>query len=71
VPANPEPGYYVIVKNAEGSIPKGYPDGPDVLCCIDAFEMERRMKGILLPKPIGFASAFFDTFRERFVCSPE
>jgi hypothetical protein len=71
VPANPEPGYYPIVENAERSIPTGYPDGPYVFCCIDAFEMERRMKGILLPEPIGFASAFFDAFRERFVCSPE
>jgi hypothetical protein len=71
VPANPEPRYDIIFENAEGSIPKGYPDGPDVFCCIDAFEMERRMKRVLFPKPIGFASAFFDAFRERFVYSPE
>jgi hypothetical protein len=38
---------------------------------MNALEMERRMKGILLPKAIGFAGALLDVFRERSICSPE
>ena len=49
----------------------GYSDGPDVLFCIDAFEMEGRMKGILLPQPVSFARTFSDGLRERFIRGPE
>jgi hypothetical protein len=69
--ANPEPRYYIILENAEGSVPAGYSDGPDVLCCIDAFKMEGWMKGILLPQPVRFARTFSDGLRERFIRSPE
>jgi hypothetical protein len=71
VAANPEPCYYIVLQNPEGSAPKGNPNGPDVFSSINALEMERRMKGILLPKAIGFAGALLDVFRERSICSPE
>ena len=71
VTANPEPCYYIVLQNTEGSVPKGDPNGPDVFIRINALEMERRMKGILLPKAIGFTGALLDVFRERSICSPE
>ena len=46
---DPEPRYCIIVENAEGSIAKCYPHRPDVFHCIDALEMERWMKRVVLP----------------------
>jgi hypothetical protein len=71
VAANPEPCYYIVLQNPEGSAPKGNPNGPDVFSGMNALEMERRMKGILLPKAIGFSGALLDVFRERSIGSPE
>jgi hypothetical protein len=71
VTANPEPCYYIVLQNTEGSVPKGNPNGPDVFSGMNALEMERRVKGILLPKAIGFTGALLDVFRERSIGSPE
>jgi len=71
MPTDPEPRYCIIVENIEGSIAKGYPHGPDVFLCIDALEMERWMKRVVLPQPIGSASTLLDAFRERSICIPE
>src|SRR5271157_284052 len=69
--ANPEPRHYIILENAQGSVSTGYPHGPDVFCCIDALKMERWMKRILLPQPIGFACTFLDGLGERFIHGPK
>jgi hypothetical protein len=71
VAANPEPCYYIVLQYPEGSVSKGNSNGPDVFSSINALETKRRMKGILLPKAIGFAGTLLDVFRERSICSPE
>jgi hypothetical protein len=49
VTANPKPGDGITIKNANGSIAKRDPHGPDIFLTVNALEMKRRMKGILCP----------------------
>jgi hypothetical protein len=59
---NPKPHNCVALQDTDRTIPPGDAYRPNVLVVIDTLETERRMKGILGPEAIGFASALFEVF---------
>ena len=71
MPANPKPCHGVAFQYTNSTITKSYPDRPNVFSGIDAFEMQGRMKRVLLPETVRFPGALLDVFLKSFVGVPK